>query len=139
MAFGISRSKQVVFGEAAATGAGRSGSFRPEIRAPLPQVLVFPGNMAQPYSLLQGFSSHFDIRVPSSPGGGWAATPGVQRARPEGTLPDGGAWRERRSLVTLYPLIGSLRCQSHYFIRGNRIVWAPKWSKGEIGEGRRSD
>lgn len=54
-----------------------------------------------------------------------------------------GGWQltMQRGSVTLYPSIGSwsLPCQSHYFIRGNRIVWAPEWSKSEIEEGRRSD
>jgi len=40
--------------------------------------------------------------------------------------------------VSLYPSIGSwsLPCQSHYFIRENRVVWAPRWSKDQIAKGR---
>src|ERR1041385_3512499 len=36
--------------------------------------------------------------------------------------------------VSLYPSIGnwSLPCRSHYFIRQNRVVWAPQWSKKQI-------
>jgi hypothetical protein len=54
-----------------------------------------------------------------------------------------GGWQltTRRGNVTLNPSIGSwgLPCQSHYFIRGGRIVWAPRWSKEEIEDGRLSD
>ena len=40
--------------------------------------------------------------------------------------------------VSLYPSIGNwnLPCQSHYFIRKNKVVWAPQWSKEEIATGR---
>jgi hypothetical protein len=40
--------------------------------------------------------------------------------------------------VSLYPSIGnwSLPCQSHYWIRNNRIIEAPKWSKERIQKGR---
>ncbi|ARD84773.1 hypothetical protein FAD_0879 [Ferroplasma acidiphilum] len=36
--------------------------------------------------------------------------------------------------VSLYPSIGnwSLPCESHYWIRENRIVWARKWNIQEI-------
>jgi len=54
-----------------------------------------------------------------------------------------GGWElsTKRGAVTLYPSIGSwsLPCQSHYWIRGNKVVWAPKWSKAEIEAGRISD
>jgi len=54
-----------------------------------------------------------------------------------------GGWHltVQRDVVTLDPSIGSwsLSCQSHYFIRGNRIVWAPTWSQSQIEKGRRSD
>jgi len=38
--------------------------------------------------------------------------------------------------VTLFPSIGNwkLPCQSHYWIRGNKVRWAPKLSKWEINE-----
>jgi hypothetical protein len=41
------------------------------------------------------------------------------------------AWKiaERRGAVT----------QSHYWIRANRIEWAPKWSRQQIEAGRLSD
>jgi hypothetical protein len=40
--------------------------------------------------------------------------------------------------VSLCPSIGSwsLPCQSHYFIRQNKVIWAPKWSKRQIERGR---
>jgi hypothetical protein len=40
--------------------------------------------------------------------------------------------------VSLYPSIGnwSLPCQSHYFITKNRAIWAPRWTRKQIGEGR---
>ena len=43
--------------------------------------------------------------------------------------------------VSLHPSIGnwSFPCQSHYWIRNNRIDWAPKWSREEIERGRRHD
>jgi hypothetical protein len=54
-----------------------------------------------------------------------------------------GGWRltEERGTVSLDPSIGSwnLPCQSHYFIRRDRIVWAPQWSKEQIAAGREAD
>ena len=43
--------------------------------------------------------------------------------------------------ITMYPSIGnwSFPCQSHYFIKKNRIVWAPKMSEAEINFGRKMD
>lgn len=43
--------------------------------------------------------------------------------------------------ISLDPSIGnwSFPCRSHYWIRKNRIKWAPKWSREEIERGRRSD
>ena len=36
--------------------------------------------------------------------------------------------------ITLYPSIGNwgFKCQSHYWIRRNDVVWAPKWSDARI-------
>ena len=36
--------------------------------------------------------------------------------------------------ITLDPSIGNwnFECQSHYWIRGNRVRWAPKWSQEMI-------
>src|SRR5579864_3597519 len=36
--------------------------------------------------------------------------------------------------VTLHPSIGNwnLPCQSHYWIRANRVEWARRWSRQEI-------
>jgi hypothetical protein len=54
-----------------------------------------------------------------------------------------GGWRltTRRGAVTLYPSIGNwnLPCRSHYWIRGDKIVWASNWSEAEVEAGRRSD
>lgn len=33
----------------------------------------------------------------------------------------------------------SFPCQSHYYIRKNRIKWAPKWSRGQVERGRLHD
>jgi hypothetical protein len=43
--------------------------------------------------------------------------------------------------VTFDPSIGnwSFPCQSHYWIRRNRVEWAPRWSKEEITANRRRD
>jgi hypothetical protein len=43
--------------------------------------------------------------------------------------------------VSLCPSIGnwSLPCQSHYWIRRNRVVWARRWSRSEIALVRARD
>jgi hypothetical protein len=43
--------------------------------------------------------------------------------------------------VSLEPSIGnwSFPCQSHYYIRKNRVKWAPKWSREQIERGRLHD
>ena len=43
--------------------------------------------------------------------------------------------------ISLDPSIGnwSFACRSHYWIRNNRIKWAPRWSKEEIASGRSHD
>ena len=43
--------------------------------------------------------------------------------------------------ISLYPSIGSwaLPCQSHYWFRRDRVVWARRWSKMEIEQGRAGD
>lgn len=43
--------------------------------------------------------------------------------------------------ISLSPSVGNwgFECQSHYWISGNRIRWAGKWSKKEIELGRRQD
>lgn len=40
--------------------------------------------------------------------------------------------------VSLSPSIGnwSFDCQSHYWIRRNRVDWAPRWSAAQIARGR---
>lgn len=39
---------------------------------------------------------------------------------------------------SLTPSVGnwSLECQSHYWIRKGKVVWAPRWSAAEIAAGR---
>lgn len=43
--------------------------------------------------------------------------------------------------VTLHPSIGnwSFPCQSHYWIRENRVVWERRWTREEIRAGRATD
>jgi hypothetical protein len=43
--------------------------------------------------------------------------------------------------ISLDPSIGnwSFACQSHYWIRHNKVNWAGQWSKEEIGAGRAYD
>lgn len=43
--------------------------------------------------------------------------------------------------ISLYPSIGnwSFPCQSHYWIRANKIRWAPRWSREEIEANRVRD
>lgn len=43
--------------------------------------------------------------------------------------------------ISLHPSIGnwSFECQSHYWIRNNRVQWAPAWSKTQIEGGRAHD
>ena len=46
-----------------------------------------------------------------------------------------------RGAVTMHPSIGNWNhpCQSHYFIRQNRVVWAGQMSRDEIDRGRTLD
>lgn len=43
--------------------------------------------------------------------------------------------------ISLDPSVGSwsLPCQSHYWIRRNKVVWVRRWSKTEIEKGRASE
>lgn len=43
--------------------------------------------------------------------------------------------------IALDPSIGnwSFSCQSHYWIRRNRVIWAQRWSQKEIKAGRAHD
>ena len=43
--------------------------------------------------------------------------------------------------ISLYPSIGnwSYKCQSHYWIENNKVIWAKKWSRKKIEEGRKQD
>lgn len=49
--------------------------------------------------------------------------------------------REEDGSVSLFPSIGNwdYPCQSHYWIRGNHIVWAPKMSRSRIEAARALD
>ena len=42
--------------------------------------------------------------------------------------------------VSLWPSVGnwSEKCQSHYWIRNNKIHWAPKWSRHKIRKSRKA-
>ena len=44
-------------------------------------------------------------------------------------------------LISLYPSIGNwgFPCQSHYWIKRNRVKWAPRWSQKQIEAGRLND
>lgn len=43
--------------------------------------------------------------------------------------------------VSLYPSIGrwDARCQSHYWIQNNQVLWMPKWSKDKVGALKRRE
>lgn len=43
--------------------------------------------------------------------------------------------------VSLDPSIGnwSLPCQSHYWVKRNRVEWAPRWSREQVERGRKRD
>lgn len=43
--------------------------------------------------------------------------------------------------ISLTPSIGNWNfpCQSHYFIRDNKVIWADKWTKEQIENGRLND
>lgn len=43
--------------------------------------------------------------------------------------------------VSIYPSIGNwnYKCQSHYYITENKFVFAPKWTKKQISDGRKRD
>lgn len=43
--------------------------------------------------------------------------------------------------ISLDPSIGnwSYACQSHYWIKNNRVKWAPRWSQEKINSGRTHD
>jgi hypothetical protein len=43
--------------------------------------------------------------------------------------------------ISLYPSIGnwSFKCQSHYWIKNNKVEWSPKWDKIEIVANRKDD
>ena len=43
--------------------------------------------------------------------------------------------------ISLFPSIGNwnFKCQSHYWIKRNEIIYAEKWDKTEIHEGRSKD
>lgn len=43
--------------------------------------------------------------------------------------------------ISLNPSIGNWNfpCQSHYWIKGNQILWAGRWTQRQIDEGRMAD
>ena|ERR1017187_5629516 len=43
--------------------------------------------------------------------------------------------------ISLYPSIGnwSFKCQSHYWIKNNKVEWSPKWDKTEIAANIKDD
>lgn len=43
--------------------------------------------------------------------------------------------------ISVYPSIGSwnLPCQSHYWIRGGEVAWAPQWSPQMVDAGFEND
>jgi hypothetical protein len=43
--------------------------------------------------------------------------------------------------ISLYPSIGrwDAPCQSHYWIRNNRVIWSAKWSKGKVNSLKRNE
>lgn len=43
--------------------------------------------------------------------------------------------------ISLEPSIGNwaFHCKSHYWIRRNRVIWAPRWSQEQIDAGRAHD
>jgi len=43
--------------------------------------------------------------------------------------------------ISLYPSIGrwDAPCQSHYWIRNNRVIWSVRWSKGKINTLKRHE
>lgn len=47
----------------------------------------------------------------------------------------------RDGLVSIYPSIGNWNypCQSHYWIRDNKVRWVRRWSREEINIGRVQD
>lgn len=49
--------------------------------------------------------------------------------------------REEGDAVSLHPSVGnwSIPCQSHYWIRRNKVIWAEKMSKERIELGRKID
>jgi hypothetical protein len=55
--------------------------------------------------------------------------------------PSGWNLATKRGKTTLYPSIGnwSLPCESHYWIREDKIKWDRKWSRAEIDAVRQND
>lgn len=43
--------------------------------------------------------------------------------------------------ISLHPSIGNwgFKCQSHYWIKNNKVEWAAKWNKDMIDAGRKKD
>jgi hypothetical protein len=49
--------------------------------------------------------------------------------------------KETEGEPTLWPSIGNwhLPCQSHYWITGGKVIWAPKWTPEQIIAGRQAE
>ena len=62
---------------------------------------------------------------------------GVTISTPLG--PTEWSFKETKTGPSLSPSIGNWQkaCQSHYWIQGGRVEWAPKWSEEEIIAGRK--
>ena len=52
--------------------------------------------------------------------------------------PTGWSLTNHGRSISLYPSIGnwSFPCQSHYWIKHNRVTWAPRWNRQQIEAGR---
>ena len=50
-------------------------------------------------------------------------------------------FEETASGPTLLPSIGNWQqpCQSHYWIREGKVIWAPKWTPAQIAAGRHQE
>src|SRR4051812_5684391 len=54
--------------------------------------------------------------------------------------PSDWAFQQTGSGPTLEPSVGNWqRCQSHYWIREGKVIWAPKWTTEQIAAGRRAE
>jgi hypothetical protein len=90
-----------------------------------------------PKQLNQGVlyvSEEFDIAIHLCPCGC-----GAKVKTPLG--PTEWSVQETRTGPSLRPSVGNWQqpCQSHYWISRGNVVWAPKWTPGQIASGRRHE